>query len=159
MSAIPTRSLMIRTLMLGLFLLISFSAASTGYFFPPGEWYASLERPFFAPPNWLFGPVWTVLYILIAIAGWLLWQRQGLWSVAMRWWWAQMLLNALWTPLFFGWNLLGLALVEMALLWLAIAMTIRFGYRVRPLAAWLLAPYLAWVSFAWVLNAGFWWLN
>ncbi|MGY6631366.1 MAG: TspO/MBR family protein [Wenzhouxiangella sp.] len=159
MPAPAAHSLLTRSLMLGLFLLISFSAASTGYFFPPGEWYASLEKPFFAPPNWVFGPVWTVLYVLIAIAGWLLWQRQGLWSVAMRWWWAQMALNALWTPLFFGWNLLGLALVEMALLWLAIAMTIRFGYRIRPLTAWLMAPYLAWVSFAWVLNAGLWWLN
>lgn len=159
MPASPNRSLPARGLMLGLFLLISFSAASTGYFFPPGDWYASLERPFFAPPNWVFGPVWTLLYVLIAVAGWLLWQRGGLWSVAMRWWWAQMMLNALWTPLFFGWNLLGLALVEMALLWLAIAMTIRSGYRLRPLAAWLLAPYFAWVSFAWVLNAGFWWLN
>lgn len=157
--SMPAPSTPVRILMLGLFLLIAFSAASTGYFFPPGEWYASLNRPVFAPPNWLFGPVWTVLYILIAVAGWLLWQRQGLWSSAMRWWWAQMVLNALWTPLFFGLNLLGLALVEMGLLWLAILMTIRLGYRLRPLAAWLLVPYLGWVSFAWVLNAGFWWLN
>ncbi len=144
---------------LAVFLLISFSAAATGYFFPPGEWYASLERPFFAPPNWIFGPVWTVLYIFIAVAGWLVWRRVGLAHAAIGWWALQMVLNAGWTPLFFGLQALGLALVEMALLWAAILICVRQFRPISKTASWLMLPYLAWVTFAWVLNAGFWWLN
>jgi translocator protein len=142
-----------------LFLLLSFAAASTGYFFPPGEWYASLNRPAFAPPNWLFGPVWTVLYVLIAVSGWLVWRAQGWRSPLLVLWLVQMGLNALWTPIFFGLNLLGLALIEMAMLWIAIAACVVTFHRPAPLASWLMLPYLAWVSFALILNAGFWWLN
>jgi tryptophan-rich sensory protein len=146
-------------LILPLFLLLSFAAAASGALFPPGAWYAGLERPSFAPPNWLFGPVWTTLYVLIAVSGWLVWREVGWRSREMALWGAQMLLNALWTPLFFGLNWLGVALIEMALLWLAILMCVLLFWRVRALAGALLVPYLAWVGFAWVLNAGFWWLN
>jgi translocator protein len=141
------------------FLLLSFAAAATGALFPPGPWFAGLERPGFAPPNWLFGPVWTLLYVLIAIAGWLVWRRVGWRSRAMGLWGAQMLLNALWTPLFFGLQWMGVALAEMALLWLAILLCVLAFRRISGAAAILMLPYLAWVSFAWVLNAGFWWLN
>jgi translocator protein len=141
------------------FLLLSFSAASTGYFFPPGEWYAALSRPAFAPPNWLFGPVWTVLYILIAIAGWLVWRARGWRSSLLVLWLVQMGLNALWTPIFFGLNMLGLALAEIVMLWIAIASCVVCFHRQVPVASWLMLPYLAWVSFALLLNAGFWWLN
>lgn len=142
-----------------LFFLLSFAAASTGYFFPPGDWYASLSRPAFAPPNWVFGPVWTVLYILIAIAGWLVWRAQGWRSPLLALWLVQMGLNALWTPIFFGLNQLGLALAEIIMLWIAIATCVVAFHRPVPLASWLMLPYLAWVSFALLLNAGFWWLN
>jgi translocator protein len=141
------------------FLLLSFSAASTGYIFPPGEWYASLNRPAFAPPNWLFGPVWTVLYILIAVAGWLIWRAQGWRSPLLALWLVQMGLNALWTPIFFGLNMLGLALIEIIMLWIAIASCVVAFHRQVAIASWLMLPYLAWVSFALLLNAGFWWLN
>jgi translocator protein len=146
-------------LLLPVFLLLSFVAAATGYFFPPGEWYASLHRPSFAPPSWLFGPVWTVLYVLIALAGWLVWRQAGWRSQAMALWLTQLGLNALWTPLFFGLHWLGLALLEMAVLWLVLLACMRAFWRVHPAAGAMLLPYLAWISFAWVLNAGFWWLN
>ncbi len=146
-------------LALALFLAASFAAASTGVLFPPGEWYAGLNRPAFAPPNWLFGPVWTMLYIAMAVAGWLVWRRAGLRSAAVGWWAAQIVLNAAWTPLFFGLNALGWALAEMSLLWLAILACVIVFRPVSAAAFWLMLPYLAWVSFAWVLNAGFMWLN
>lgn len=138
---------------------MSFLAAVPGAFFGPGVWYANLERPPFAPPSWVFGPVWTILYVMIGTAGWLLWKSNGWRSSALRWWAVQWLLNAGWTPLFFGARQLGAALVEMTALWLAIVATIAAARpRSKPAAA-LLLPYLAWVSFAWALNFGFWWLN
>ncbi len=142
-----------------IFLLLSFSASLTGYFFPPGEWYANLNRPAFAPPNWLFGPVWTLLYVLIALAGWLVWRQVGWQSRLVALWGVQMLLNALWTPLFFGLNWKGVAAIEMALLWVVILGCMAAFRHVSPLASWLMAPYLIWVSFALLLNLGFWWLN
>lgn len=153
LKAVPTWAALL------VFLLLSFSAAATGYFFPPGDWYAELNRPAFAPPNWLFGPVWTVLYILIAGAGWLVWQARGWRSPLLVLWLVQMGLNALWTPIFFGLNMLGLALAAMVMLWIAIAACVVGFHRQVPLASWLMLPYLAWVSFALILNAGFWWLN
>lgn len=142
-----------------LFLALSFLAALGGALFPPGEDYARLVRPAFAPPSWLFGPVWTALYIMMAVAAWRVWQRVGAWSPALRAWYLQLALNAAWTPLFFGLGWRGVALLEMIALWLVILIT---AQRFRPhdrTAFWLLLPYLAWVSFAMVLNAGFWWLN
>lgn len=141
------------------FLLLSFSAASMGYFFPAGAWYASLNQPAFAPPDWLFGPVWTVLYVLIAVAGWLVWRAQGWRSPLLALWLVQMGLNALWMPIFFGLNMLGLALVEIIMLWIAIAACVVSFHRQASVASWLMLPYLAWVSFALLLNAGYWWLN
>lgn len=142
-----------------LFLALSFSAALGGVLFPPGAEYAQLIRPAFAPPNWLFGPVWTALYIMMAVAAWRVWQRAGAWSTPLRAWYLQLALNAAWTPLFFGLGWRGVALLEMIALWTAILITaLRFRPHSRT-AFWLLLPYLGWVSFALVLNAGFWWLN
>lgn len=122
------------------------------------ETYGSLEQPFFAPPAWLFGPVWTVLYVTIAVAGWLVWRSRG-WDRALTLWVVQLVLNMAWTPLFFGLQEYGWALAEIAALWVAIAATaVAFRRRSR-LAAALLLPYLAWVTFAAALNAGIWWLN
>lgn len=114
--------------------------------------YRALELPPFAPPSWLFGPVWTVLYVMIAIAGWLLW-RAGAGPVALGLWVAQLVLNMAWTPLFFAADRYGWALVDIVALFIAVVATIAAGRRAAPLAAWLLVPYAAWVGFATALNA------
>ncbi len=125
-------------------------------------WYSAIEKPPFTPPNWLFGPVWTILYVLMGIAAFLVW-RKGLRvtgvKVALVWFLVQLVLNALWTPVFFGLHRIDLALIVIALLWAAIVTTIFYFLRVSRLAAVLLVPYLLWVSFAGVLNASIWHLN
>ncbi len=122
------------------------------------ERYAELQQPAWAPPSWLFGPVWTVLYVMIAISGWLVWRRTG-WSKELIPYAVQLVLNAIWTPLFFGANAIGLALIEIVVLWAAIAWTVVTFRQVSRPAAALLLPYWAWTSFATALNAAIWWLN
>jgi tryptophan-rich sensory protein len=122
------------------------------------EEYADLAQPAWAPPPWLFGPVWTVLYGLIAVSGWLVWQRTG-WGPALGAWVTQLVLNALWTPLFFGAGRCGLAFADLVLMWLAIGVTVGLSWRVSRLAALLLLPYGAWVTFAGALNLAIWRLN
>ena len=142
-------------------LLACFAAAAMGGLFMPDEWYAALKKPAWNPPGWIFGPVWTALYTMMAVAAWLVW-RQGGWGSQrkpLRIFLEQLALNALWTPLFFGLHRPGLAFSEIVLLWLAIAATIAVFRPVSRVAAWLLAPYLAWVSFAAVLNFTLWRLN
>jgi tryptophan-rich sensory protein len=126
----------------------------------PG-WYQTLMRPAIAPPNWIFGPVWTLLYALMAIAAWQVWQLPSspLRSWGMALFLAQLALNFAWTWIFFRQHAIGAALVELVLLWIAIGVTALVFGRVAPVAAWLLAPYWAWVSFAAVLNAAYWRLN
>jgi translocator protein len=120
--------------------------------------YNGLEQPGWAPPSWLFGPVWTVLYVMIALSGWLAWQRVGftwpLWLFS-----AQLVLNAVWTPLFFGAGQYGLAFAEIVVMWLFIGATVFSFWRVRRAAALLLLPYWAWVTFATALNLAIWRLN
>lgn len=125
------------------------------------SWYSTLTKPVFSPPNWVFGPVWTTLYALMGIAGYLLWtskkskqRTNALFAFGM-----QLALNGAWTPLFFGAKQLELAFIEILLLWGTIAITIRYSWRVQRLAAYLLLPYLAWVSFATLLNGALVWLN
>lgn len=133
----------------------SYAASLPGAFFAPGEWYQGLAKPPWQPPDWVFAPVWTALYLLMGIAAWLVWSER-------RWTWAFMLflvqlgLNAAWTWLFFGLQRPGLALFEICLLWLAILATLIAFWRIRPLAGGLLVPYLAWVTFALMLNAELW---
>lgn len=149
-----------RYISLVVFLALSFSASALGAFFQPGDWYAALEKPSWNPPSWVFGPVWTVLYVLIAVAAWRVWTRWGREaSLAITVWGVQMVLNALWSYLFFGVRQPGLAFGEIVLLWLAIAATIWLFWRRDRIAALLLTPYLAWVSFAAVLNFTIWRLN
>jgi tryptophan-rich sensory protein len=145
-----------------LFVLASFAAAAVGSQFLPGPWYAALEKPAWNPPAWVFGPVWTFLYLLIGVSAWLVWREEGLAADggrAMPLWVAQLVLNAAWSWIFFGLQRSGLALIEILLLWLAILATIWSFRRVSRTAALLLLPYLAWVSFAAVLNGALWRLN
>jgi len=142
-------------------LLLCFAAASPGAVFMPGEWFAALKKPSWNPPSWVFGPVWTALYAMMAAAAWLVWQRGG-WKEQRKpllIFLAQLALNALWTPLFFGLHRPGVAFAEIVLLWLAIVATLVAFRPVNRTAAWLLVPYLAWVSFAAVLNGTLWRLN
>jgi len=143
------------------FVLLCFSVAATGRFFPPDSWYASLARPTYAPPNWVFGPVWTVLYLLMAISGWLVWTERDSASkrLAMLAYSAQLLLNATWSAIFFGLHQPGWALFEICLLWAAILTTMLLFHHHSKIAAALFMPYLAWVSFATLLNYGFWSFN
>lgn len=126
------------------------------------SWYPTLTKPFFNPPAWVFGPAWTLLYIMMGIAAFLVW-REGLATdgvkIALTVFVVQLALNGLWSILFFGMHAPGWALLEIIVLWLAILATLVLFWRVVPTAGMLLLPYLAWVSFASVLNASLWWLN
>ncbi len=117
-------------------------------------WYPTINKPTFNPPNYLFGPVWTTLFALMGIALYLVWQVKNSKkkAEALQIFWLQLGLNVLWSVLFFGLHSPLLALVEIIILWLAIAMTIKKFKRVSPTAGWLLVPYLIWVSFASILN-------
>lgn len=124
-------------------------------------WYATLAKPALNPPAWIFGPVWTTLYALMGIAAFLVWRKRdsrsaniGLWIFAV-----QIALNIFWSVIFFGWHSQGGAFIEVIFLWLSIAATIALFARVSKPAAWLLVPYLAWVSFAGFLNYSIWQLN
>ena len=135
------------------FVALSFLAALGGALFPPGEDYARLVRPSFAPPNWLFGPVWTALYLMMAIAAWQVWQRAGAWSPPLRAWYLQLALNAAWTPLFFGARRPGVALVDIVALDVAASAYAASARDVDRRAAVSAIPYLGWLGFATVLNA------
>jgi benzodiazapine receptor len=126
-----------------------------------GAWYRTLRKPFFNPPNWIFGPVWTLLYLLMAVAAWLVSQSapSTLRSAALGLFLAQLALNLAWSWIFFRRHALGGALAEVLLLWLAIGATTLVFARVAPAAGWLLLPYWGWTSFASLLNAAIWRLN
>ena len=123
------------------------------------DFYAALQRPDWAPPGWLFGPVWTLLYLMMGVAVWLVWRRGGPVTVALALYVIQLLVNALWSWLFFGWRLGAYAMIDIVILWLLIAVTLVAFYRHSQIAGWLLVPYLAWVSFASGLNYAVWQLN
>ena len=142
------------------FVAACFCAALSGAFFRPGDWYEHLAKPSWRPPNWLFAPAWSVLYICIAIAGWLVWQQGGPGTAtALTVWGVSLLFNAGWSAVFFGLRRMDWAFGELLLLWLSIAATIAVFAPISATAAWLLAPYLAWVTFAGVLNFTMWQLN
>ena len=147
--------------MLVVFLVITFCAPAFGVFGIPGEWYASLNKPSWNPPSWIFGPVWTFLYISMAVAAWLVW-KQGGWKSqrrALSLYGVQLMLNAAWTPLFFGLHLPGWAFLEILLLLAAVVATLLAFWKASRIAGGLLVPYLLWVSFASVLNGTLWWMN
>jgi translocator protein len=125
------------------------------------DWYPQLVQPGFAPPNAVFGPVWTALYVMMAFAAWRIWRVDGFrgapWALGL--FLVQLALNLLWSILFFGFQQIGLALVEIVVLWLAILATTVLFWRLDRIAGALLLPYLAWVGFAAFLNHAFWVLN
>lgn len=124
------------------------------------SWYAGLNKPFFNPPGWVFGPVWTILYLLMGVAFYLIWEDKSKEKIrAMKIFGVQLGLNMLWSFIFFGWEKPGWALVEIILLWASIMATIKSFGKMSRLAAKLLVPYLAWVSFATILNGAIYWLN
>lgn len=128
-------------------------------------WYATLAKPSFNPPNWLFGPVWTTLYTLMGISAYLVWEKRNdkkfakLAKNALVFYGFQLVLNALWSIVFFGFEALGAAIIVIGFLWAMIFLTIIYSYKVSKLAAFLLIPYLLWVSFASVLNIALYLLN
>ncbi|MEM9996710.1 MAG: TspO/MBR family protein [Bacteroidota bacterium] len=135
--------------------------ATAGARFEPGAWYAALDKPAWTPPNWLFPVAWTVLYLLIAVAGWLVWREVGVAGAkgAFTVYGVQLVLNAAWSWLFFGRHDMGLAFLDIAGLWLAIALTLLFFWSIKPLAGALLVPYLLWVTYAAALNLALWRMN
>lgn len=123
-------------------------------------WYATLEKPFLNPPGWVFGPVWIILYLLMGISLWLIWKSDSPEKKkASELFFAQLILNAIWSPIFFGAESIGGALAIIVLLWSAIALTILVFAKISKIAAWLLIPYILWVSFALYLNLAIWMLN
>ena len=146
---------------LAFWLLLSFLTATVGALFQPGEWYQTIVKPGWTPPGWIFGPVWTLLYISMACAAWLVWLDGG-WRrnrVALSVYGIQLLLNAAWSWLFFGEHAIGFALVDIIVLWLLIVTTLTLFWRRRILAGVLMVPYALWVAFASALNLQIWRLN
>lgn len=133
------------------FLGLVFLASITGAVFRPGDWYRRLDKPGWTPPDFLFPLAWGLLYVLMAYAAWRVWAAAGL-GLALGLWGLQLVLNAGWSAVFFGLKRPSVAFVELIGLWLAIAATIVAFVNIDGIAAWLMAPYLAWVSFAAALN-------
>lgn len=141
-----------------IFLAAAATAGATGTFFSPGEWYEGLAKPSFTPPPIAFPIVWTTLYVLMSVAAArVAWKDVG--GHAIAFWALQIALNTLWTPVFFGANKVGAALVVIVLLWLAIAATTWLFFTIDRIAGALMVPYLAWVSLATALNFSIWRLN
>ena len=146
------------------FIAVCLAAGSLGAIATTPEidgWYRTLAKPTWNPPAGVFGPVWTTLYVLMALAAWLVWKPAGFQAAALplTLFGGQLVLNVAWSWIFFGMHQPGWAFVEIVILWLAIAATTWAFFRRSPLAGWLLVPYLAWVSFAAVLNFTIWRLN
>jgi tryptophan-rich sensory protein len=146
-------------LTLALFILLVLGGGTLiGLMTLPGEWYAGLAKPPFNPPNWIFAPVWTLLYIMVAVAGWRTWQR-GPRSAAIALWFVQLALNFVWSPVFFGAHRIGGALAVIVALLAAIIAFIVMAWPRDRIAALLFTPYAAWVAFATLLNGALWYLN
>ena len=151
--------------MLVLFIGVSLAAGSIGSIATVSsvsEWYPLLLKPAWNPPSWIFGPVWTLLYILMGSSAWMVWRSAGSFRIAhtpMLLFLVQLVLNALWSWIFFGFRMPGPAFFELAILWVAIAATIKAFSAINSAAAWIMSPYILWVTFAGVLNFAIWNLN
>lgn len=142
-------------------LALTFAGAWLGSRFLPDQWYQQLPKPTWNPPNWIFAPVWTVLYLFMATAAWSVWNRYGIEGavVPLLLFVVQLLLNAAWTWTFFGLHRPGMALVDIVVLWVVLLITLITFWGLEPLAGVLLLPYLAWVTFATALNWTIWRMN
>ncbi|MBI5267564.1 MAG: tryptophan-rich sensory protein [candidate division Zixibacteria bacterium] len=140
---------------------LCFLTAWIGSRFSPGEWYLQIQKPSWTPPGYLFGPVWSLLYLSMGVAAWLAWRRAGFSgaSLALTLFVVQLILNGAWSWIFFGMHEPGLAFAEILVLWGTILVTMLAFWRVIPTAGILFIPYLAWVSFAAILNYSIWQLN
>lgn len=145
-------------LIFGIFLLACAGAGMTGGLFPPGDWYASLRKPRWTPPNWLFPLAWTTLYVFMATAGARVAVRPDN-GLAMALWSLQIAFNGLWTPVFFGLRKLAGGMAVLVALWLSVAATLVALWQVDWIAGLLFVPYLAWVSVAGALNLAVWRMN
>lgn len=132
--------------------------AATGAIFKPGSWYETLAKPSWTPPDWAFPVVWSILYVMIVIAGWLVWKQAG-WSAALVVWGVQLIFNGAWSWLFFGMKRMDLAFIDVILLWLGIAAFMVLAWPISPLASLLFLPYLVWVTIAAALNRTVWRMN
>ncbi len=147
---------------LTLFFAVCFGAAWLGSRFTRPAlfpWYASLAKPAWTPPNWLFAPAWTILFVLMALAGWLVWRQTGFLSIPIGLFALQLLLNVAWSGLFFGLKSPAAGMLEIVFLWLAILATTIVFWRINRTAGWLFVPYLAWVAYAASLNFAIWRMN
>ncbi len=137
------------------FLALVSLAAVTGSQFMPGPWYETLTKPWWTPPKWLFPIAWTILYIMIAVAGWRVWKAEGI-GPALMVWALGLVFNAAWSWLMFGEKQIGWALADLVAMWLTVAAFIVLALPVDRTAALLFAPYLVWVSYAGALNFVIW---
>ncbi len=137
---------------------ITFGAAALSARSMPDEWYRELHKPSWTPPGWVFGPVWSIVYLMMAAAAWLVWRKAGI-STALALFLVQLALNALWSYLFFGVQRPDLAFIDILALWAMILATIISFWKVSPLSGALLIPYIVWVSFASALNGTIWAMN
>jgi tryptophan-rich sensory protein len=139
---------------LAFWLVLTFGVAFFGSQFEPGAWYQTISKPDWTPPGWVFGPVWTLLYLMMAVAAWLIWRRRAQTSVylPLGLYIAQLLLNGLWSWFFFGRQMIGLALIDLLLLVVMVFITLVVFIRLHRWAGILLVPYLLWVCFASALN-------
>lgn len=140
------------------FLVLVAAAALLGGLSTPDAWFSALQKPSFNPPGWVFGPAWTLLYILMAIAAWRFYRVDGF-GLAIGLWLVQLVVNAAWSPLFFGMHRADLALLNIIVLDILVIATIAVFLRKDRIAAWLMLPYLGWIAFATTLNAAIWQLN
>jgi benzodiazapine receptor len=149
---------------LGVWIGVCFGAAFVGAMFTIPSvptWYSELAKPSWIPPSWIFGPVWSALYLMMALAAWLVWRRGGLAvaSIPISFFMVQLGLNVMWSILFFEFHMPGIAFWDIVILWFAVLATAIAFWRSTPLAGYLLVPYLFWVTFAAVLNFALWQLN
>lgn len=146
---------------IGICYFVAWAGARVSPGIASAEWYNSLNKPSWNPPNWLFGPVWTTLYTLMGVAAWLIWKRFGFKGakLALVAFLAQLFLNGVWSQLFFGLKSPGWAFAEIFFLFTAILITTFLFSKKHKVAGWLMAPYIAWVAFAAVLNGTIWWIN
>lgn len=146
-----------------LFIFICLGAGALGSIFTSGSiasWYVFLNKPQFSPPNWLFAPVWTILYIMMGSSAYLVWRKMTMESIkAMQLFWGQLVVNVFWSIIFFGWRSPFLALVWIMLLWILVVLMILKFDKIDRISVWLLYPYFAWISFAVYLNYSIWVLN